>query len=144
MLPTLPYGCSLGHSHRWPGTLALPPQLLTDLVVQIGNWAFETGVRRLFLVNAHVGNAAPLRCALELLCAGHDRLMLALINTATVSDRVREVFFADARDWHVIDAQTLLMLAIAPDLVRPDKLAEADDVDRTGDCVTLPPEMPPF
>jgi creatinine amidohydrolase len=23
LLPTLPYGCSIGHSRRWPGTLAL-------------------------------------------------------------------------------------------------------------------------
>ena len=25
VLPTLSYGCSLGHSHRWPGTIALQP-----------------------------------------------------------------------------------------------------------------------
>lgn len=26
LLPTLPYGCSIGHSRRWPGTLALNPR----------------------------------------------------------------------------------------------------------------------
>jgi len=135
MLPTLPYGCSLGHSHRWPGTIALSPQLLTDLVVQIGDWAFHSGVRRLFLVNAHVTNAAPLRCALELLRAKHDTLMVALVNSATISVRVRDAFFADAADWHANDAETSLMLAIAPEIVRPGKLAEADDPDRTEGCV---------
>ena len=69
MLPTLPYGCSLGHSRRWPGTIAFDPLLMTDLVRQIGEQAYHSGVRRLFLVNAHVTNAAPLRCALELLRA---------------------------------------------------------------------------
>lgn len=29
VLPTLPYGCSLGLSRRWPGTIAIDPILLT-------------------------------------------------------------------------------------------------------------------
>ena len=33
---------------------------------QIGDWAYHSGVRRLFIVNTHVTNAAPLRCALEM------------------------------------------------------------------------------
>jgi creatinine amidohydrolase len=32
MLPLLPYGCSLEHSRRWPGTIALDPVLMTQLV----------------------------------------------------------------------------------------------------------------
>lgn len=139
MLPTLPYGCSLGHSRRWPGTIALTPPLLIELAKQIGDWAYHSGVRRLFIVNAHVTNAAPLRCALEMLRAEHDDLMVALLNTATLSQRVREFHCADAADWHANDAETSLMLAIAPEGVRPDKLAEADDPDRTGGCIFAHP-----
>ncbi len=139
MLPTLPYGCSLGHSRRWPGTIALTPPLLIELVRQIGDWAYHSGVRRLFIVNAHVTNAAPLRCALEMLRAEHDDLMVAVLNTATLSQRVREFHCADAADWHANDAETSLMLAIAPAGVRPDKLAEADDPDRTGGCIFAHP-----
>lgn len=139
MLPVLPYGCSLGHSRRWPGTIALSPTTLIELVKQIGDWAYRGGVRRLFLVNAHVTNAAPLRCALELLRAEHDDLMVAVVNTATLSERVRAFHFADADDWHANDAETSLMLAAAPALVRPERLAEADDPDRTGGCVFAHP-----
>lgn len=139
MLPTFPYGCSLGHSHRWPGTIALTPVLLIELIKQIGDWAYHSGVRRLFIVNAHVTNAAPLRCALEMLRAEHDDLMVAVFNTATLSARVREAHSADAVDWHANDAETSLMLAIAPEGVRPDKLAEADDPDRTCGCVFAHP-----
>ncbi|MEA1835154.1 creatininase family protein [Methylobacterium durans] len=139
MLPTLPYGCSLGHSRRWPGTIALDPILMTDLVRQIGTQAYHSGVRRLFLVNAHVTNAAPLRCALELLRSGHDDLMVALVNTATVSERVRAAHFADAEDWHANRAETALMQALAPDLVREDRIARADDPDRTGGLVFAHP-----
>lgn len=58
MLPTLPYGCSIGHSKHWPGTIAIQPITLIEFVKQIGDWAYAGGVRRLFIVNAHVTNAA--------------------------------------------------------------------------------------
>lgn len=139
MLPPLPYGCSLGHSRRWPGTIAVTPVVLIEFVKQIGDWAYHSGVRRLFIVNAHVTNAAPLRCALEMLRAEHDDLMVAVINTASLSQRVREFHAADGDDWHANDAETSLMLAIAPEGVRPDKLPEADDPDRTACCVFAHP-----
>jgi creatinine amidohydrolase len=139
MLPTLPYGCSLGHSRRWPGTLALQPITLIELIKQIGDWAYYSGIRRLFIVNAHVTNAAPLRCALEMLRSEHDELMVAVLNTATLSERVRNFHCADAADWHANDAETSLMLSIAPEVVRPQLCVEADDPDRTGGCIFAHP-----
>jgi creatinine amidohydrolase len=139
MLPAIPYGCSLGHSRRWPGTLAVGPVTLINYVKDIGEWAFHSGVRRLFIVNTHVTNAAPLRCALELLRAAHDELMVALINSPDISARVREAHFADGGDWHANDAETSLMQAIAPELVREDVVAQADDPDRTEGLVFAHP-----
>lgn len=139
VLPTLGYGCSLGHSHRWPGTLALQPQTLIALITEIGDWLHAAGIRRLFLVNSHVTNHAPLRCALEILRSRHDSLMVAVINTAEVSPRVRRAFFADARDWHANAAETSLMLATAPELARPRLARDADDPDRTGGLVFAHP-----
>src|SRR5215475_5626738 len=49
VLPVLPYGCSIGHSRRWPGTLTLTPTTLIDAVKQIGSSAYYSGVRRLFI-----------------------------------------------------------------------------------------------
>ncbi|MBX9931048.1 MAG: creatininase family protein [Methylobacterium sp.] len=139
VLPTLPYGCSLGHSRRWPGTISLDPLVMSQVVVQIGTSAYHSGVRRLFLVNAHVTNAAPLRCALEMLRAAHDDLMVALVNSVTISERVRAAHFADAEDWHANAAETSLMLALAPDLVRPERITESDDPDRTDGLVFAHP-----
>jgi len=135
MLPTIPYGCSLGHSRRWPGTIALHPITLITMVKEIGDWAHHSGVRRLFIVNGHVTNAAPLRCALEMLRAEHDDLMVAIVNTAQISDRVRASHSSDGEDWHANRAETALMLAVAPEIVRADAIKEADDPDRTGGLV---------
>ncbi len=139
MLPALPYGCSLGHSRRWPGTLALAPTTLIHLVKDIGDWAHWSGVKRLFIVNTHVTNAAPLRCALEMLRAEHDTMMVALINSATMSPRVRAAHFADGEDWHANAAETALMLAVAPELARETLISSADDPDRTGGLVFAHP-----
>jgi creatinine amidohydrolase len=135
VLPTLPYGCSLGHSKRWPGTLALQPKTLIDMVKEIGDWVYASGFRRLFMINSHVTNAAPLRCALEMLRAEHDGFMVALINSASISQRVRERHFHDAEDWHANEAETSLMMAVSPQMVRKELLAVSDDKDRTEECV---------
>jgi len=135
VLPVLPYGCSLGHSQRWPGTLALSPATVIALVAEIGDWLHAAGFNRFFVVNTHVTNAAPLRCALELLRSRHDGLMIAVINTAALSPRVARAFTADGADWHANAAETSLMLALAPALVRRRKLRGADDPDRTRGLV---------
>jgi len=139
VLPTLSFGCSLGHSHRWPGTIALQPQTLIDLAVQIFEWIYRAGFKRLILVNGHVGNFAPLRCALEIIRSRFDDALAKICNVAEISARIRTAFFADAEDWHANAAETSLMMTLAPGLVRPDKLATADDEDRTQGLVFTHP-----
>lgn len=139
MLPTMPYGCSLGHSRRWPGTIGLSPKTLIDVVFEMGSWAYYSGVRRFFVVNTHVTNAAPLRCALEMLRAEFDDLMIAVINSAVISERVKSFHFADGDDWHANDAETSLMLAVAPVMVDESRIAEADDPDRTDGLIFAHP-----
>jgi creatinine amidohydrolase len=131
VLPALAYGCSLGHSRRWPGTIALTPQLLIELVTQIGSWVIGAGFGRLLLLNGHVTNFAPLRCALELLRSQHDGALVAVCNLHEISPRVSAYYCADASDWHANAAETSLMLAIAPESVRKDRIRDADDPDRT-------------
>lgn len=139
MLPTLPYGCSLGHSAKWPGTISLQPITLIETVKQIGDWAYRSGVRRLFIVNAHVTNEAPLRCALEMLRAEYDDFYVNLTCTGKLTQRVTDFHCADADDWHANDAETSLMLAIAREQIRQHDFAAADDPDRTERLVFAHP-----
>jgi creatinine amidohydrolase len=139
VLPPLPLGVSSGHSKKWPGTLSLSPQTLIAIISETGDWLVSSGVRRLFLISSHVTNFAPLRCGLEVLRAKHENLLIALLPTSEISPRVRDIFFADAEDWHANDAETSLMLALRPDLVRQDRLMISDDPDRTtGHCFAYP------
>lgn len=139
VLPLLPYGCSLGHSHRWPGTLALQPQTLISIVVDVGDWLAKAGVRRLFIVNSHVTNAAPLRCALEVLRSRHEDLMIAVLNTGSLTPRIARAFAADAADWHANAPETSVTLHLDPRKTRPDLFQSADDPDRTEGLVFAHP-----
>ena len=132
VLPAIPYGCSLGHSHRWPGTLSLEPQTLIQVAFECLSWAYRAGFRRILILNGHVTNMAPLRCALELLRARFDDCMVALRDVGAASDRVRRAFCGDADDWHANHAETSLVLALEPGRVRPSELGRADDPDRTA------------
>lgn len=131
VLPVMPIGCSLGHSHKWPGTLSLRPTTLITIVAEVAEWLHAAGVRRLFLLNAHVTNHAPLRCGLEEVRFRFPEMSVALINAAEISTRTRDVFFADGPDWHANDAETSLMQVLRPEAARPELFEEADDPDRT-------------
>lgn len=138
-VPLLPYGCSLGHSQRWPGTLSLGPQTLISIVTEIGDWLHAAGIRKLFLINSHVTNAAPLRCALEVLRSKYDDFSVGLFNTGQLTPALAARFSEDAADWHANAAETSLMLAVKPESVRSDQIKESDDPDRTTDCVFAHP-----
>jgi creatinine amidohydrolase len=133
VLPALPVGCSAAHTDRWPGTLALMPRTLIGLVVEVAEWVEASGWSRLLLVNGHVGNVSPLRCAIDELRHQRPSLRAGLVNTWELGERVREAFIADAGDWHANRAETSVMLALAPALV--GDRAGADDPDRTGGTV---------
>jgi len=134
-LPALPYSCSIGHSHRWPGTLALSPTTLITVLTEIGDWLYAAGIRRCFFVNCHVGNKAPHACAIDSLRCRYDDLLLAGFNVGELTPVLKAAFTTDARDWHANAAETSLMMAVAPELVRENLRESADDPDRTEGCV---------
>jgi creatinine amidohydrolase len=130
VLPTLPYGSAWGHTTKWPGTLSLSPQTLTTVVTEIGEWLWSaSSFSRLLILNGHMTNFAPLRCALETLRHRIPEMRVAVVGLWEISPRVRAAYDADADDWHANCAETSLMMAISPNGVREDKVA--DDPDRT-------------
>jgi creatinine amidohydrolase len=132
LLPTLAVSSSQAHTTRWPGTIALPPRLLIETLVEFGRWARASGFERLLIVNAHVGNAAPLKVAIdEIRHVGE--LRVGLLHWYEVTPEIAAFATADAVDWHAHRAETALMLHLRPDLVRADEIG--DDPDRTSGLV---------
>lgn len=136
VLPALAVTCSYGHATVLPGTLSLSPELLAANVRHIAEWAAaSSGLVRLLLVNAHVGNAAALAVAVDHLRLFRPDLQVGVVDWWSADPTVAKEMLVDGSDVHAHRAETAVMLAIAPELVHLDRIAEADDADRTEGLV---------
>jgi creatinine amidohydrolase len=135
VLPPIAIGCSFGHGTEIPGTLSLTPELLTDTIRAIAEWAAYSGLRRLIFVNGHFGNAAALLVATDHVRLERKDLRAGVMGWWDADGEIADEVFADGSDVHANRAETSLMLAVAPELVHLDRIADADDPDRTGGLV---------
>jgi len=133
VLPALPYGCALGHTRFWPGTISLSPETLSKVLEEILEDVIAYGFTRILILSGHVTNAAPQRVALERLRSRHHGLQIAQKHLMDASPRTLAAYLADAEDFHANAAETALMMELAPETVRHDRLF--DDPDRTQDLV---------
>jgi creatinine amidohydrolase len=135
VLPAVPIGCSYGHNTTLPGNLSLTPEQLASVVRQVAEWAARSGLTRLLFVNAHFGNHASLAIATDHLRLFRPDLRVAAIDWWTLDPTVAAESVVDGEDLHANRSETSVMLAVAPELVHLDRMADADDPDRTDDLV---------
>jgi creatinine amidohydrolase len=132
VLPALRYTTSQGHTTKWPGTFSLRHDTLISTLRDIAAWVHATGWKRLLLVNAHFGNDAPARVAVDQLRLTYlGKLQVGLVHAFKLTDAIWQQYTQDAADLHANQAETALMLHLYPELVRMDQIPLADDPDRT-------------
>ena len=61
--------------------------------------------------------------------------MMADLSDGTLNEEIAEAFAEDGADWHANAAETSLMQALAPEMVREDQIVQSDDPDRTAELV---------
>jgi creatinine amidohydrolase len=129
VLPALPYGCSLGHTDHWPGTVSLHPTTMIAVVVEAGDWAHASGFRKLVIVNGHATNGPP--CQSAILQPRHELpdLRLGFVSIFDLTPEIAARYAEDAPDFHANEAETSMLLHLADSHVRPDKTV--DEPDRT-------------
>ncbi|MEY2588752.1 MAG: creatinine amidohydrolase [Acidimicrobiaceae bacterium] len=135
VLPAVPVACSYGHGTRLPGTLSLTPELLAAVARQYSEWAATSGLTRLLFVNSHFGNSASLGIATDHLRLFRPDLQVGVVDWWSVDADVARETVLDGDDVHAHRAETSLMLVVAPELVHLDRIAAADDPDRTEGLV---------
>lgn len=134
-LPPIPVAVSYGHGTRLPGTLSLPTEVVAAIVRQYARWAATSGLCRLLFLNSHLGNAAALGMATDELRLYQPELRVGVVDWWSLDRTVAAEATSDGEDIHANRAETAMMLALAPELVHTDRLADADDEDRTADLV---------
>ena len=128
LLPAVPYGCSLGHTDHWPGTLSLAPATLTSLVVDIARWAEKSGIRRLLMFSGHATNAPALSSAVLQLRYEFPEMRFRQLGIWEISPRVTDIYCRDGREVHANRAETSLLMHAAPQMVRPELASDVPDV----------------
>lgn len=136
MMSALRYTVSQGHTPKWPGTFSLRHETFMAVLRELADWAQATGWKRLLLVNAHFGNDAPARVAVDQLRLKHlGELQVGLLHVFQLSDSIWKAYTDDAEDLHANRAETSLMCHLCPELVHRERFGESDDPDRTRDTV---------
>jgi creatinine amidohydrolase len=135
VLPSIAIGCSYGHGTELPGTFSVTPESLADTVRQVVEWAAYSGLQRVILVNGHFGNQAALGIASDHIRFHRPDLRIGTVSWWAATKAVVAEVLKDGDDIHANRAETSMMLAVAPELVRMDLASGADDPDRTPGLV---------
>jgi creatinine amidohydrolase len=128
VLPAVAYGISLGHTTRWPGTVSLHPQTLTQVVLEVGRWVVGSGFTKLIMLNGNGPNAPALECARIQLRYEFPRSRFRTVSLFDCSARVQQHYFSDAADIHANRGETSLLMHVRPAAVRPEARVDEEDV----------------
>jgi creatinine amidohydrolase len=135
VLPALAFGASFFHGTDLAGTVAFSGTDTAAAAYRVARACTDSGLKRVLFVNGHVGNAAPLWIACDEFRREFPDGRIGVMQWWDLTPDIARRATADAVDWHANAAETSLMLALRPELVDVDKLAEADDPDRTAGVV---------
>ncbi len=135
VLPSIAIGCSYGHGTELPGTFSVTPESLAHTVRQVVEWAAYSGLRRVLVVNGHFGNQAALGIASDHIRFHRPDLRIGTVSWWAATDEVAAQVLQDGEDIHANRAETSMMLAVAPEMVRMDRAMGADDPDRSTGLV---------
>ena len=134
VLPVIPYGYKSqpesGGGQHFPGTTSLRGNTLINVVLDVLNETYRHGGRKFVLFNGHFENTFFLKEAADLFVKeAKDARVMYLTWGDTLTDDEINILFADCGfpGWdleHAAVTETSLMLYLAPDLVRVDRIVD--------------------
>lgn len=145
-LPALAVGASREHA-RFPGTLTLEPEVLAEVIEEIGRGLADAGVRRLVLHSGHGGNRHVMDAA-ALRLRDEEGMLVVKVHYPRLG-RPPGIDLPDAEWRHGLHAgavETAMMLHLRPEAVRMDAAPGTTDGDpllgetMEGDFELLGPE----
>jgi creatinine amidohydrolase len=133
LAPPLNYGMSLHHL-GFPGSLSLRPHTLSSVVIDLLESAYEHGFRRILILNGHGGNIPSIQTALAEALNELHSLQVRLGNWwhEPAVKAVLDTAFPEDPGGHADAAETSLVLAIRPDVVRLERAAYSPDAFHPG------------
>ena len=124
VLPGLWTGMS-EHHLPFGGTISLNYGELAGVLRGITRSLRALGFARLLIVNGHGGNMDPLAVAARELAHEFGLPVVATTPWFATMDEIRDIAETTETPGHACEGESSVMLAIAPDIVHPDKFDEA-------------------
>ena len=121
-MPCLYYGKSNEHYH-FPGTITLSTETLTATIMEVADSIYRAGFRKLVLMNSHGGQPQIMEMAARDLHVKYGDFMVFPLFTWRVPHITKELLTPKEAQlgMHAGDAETSIMLALLPELVKMDK-----------------------
>jgi creatinine amidohydrolase len=124
VLPGLWLGLS-EHHLPFGGTISVDYAAYRAILESIVRSLRAIGFARLLIVNGHGGNIDPLAVASRELAVAYDFPIVATTPWFLAHDKIAAIFESDTVPKHACEGETSVMMAIAGDIVKKDKLDEA-------------------
>lgn len=127
LAPPLPYGSS--HHHLVFAAMSLRSETFMAVLKDLAASLVSVGFKRIFFLNAHGGNDAPIRVVLPDLVFDHD-VAVGGCSYWNVASQAAETMERNKLGWfpgHAGGFETAAMMAVAADLVREDRLPTKED-----------------
>jgi creatinine amidohydrolase len=124
VLPGLWLGLS-EHHLPFGGTISVDYAAYRAILESIVRSLRAVGFARLLIVNGHGGNIDPLAVACRELAVAWDMPIVATTPWFLAREKLAPIFEVDSGAKHACEGETSMMMAIAGDVVKKDKLDEA-------------------
>ncbi len=128
VLPALPYGCSLGHTDKWPGTVSLHPMTLTQVIVEVARWVQMNGIKKMLFLSGHATNEPPIKSAILQLRYEFPDCRYATMGLWDISSNTKALYLRDGEDIHANRGETSLLMHLHPEMVRETAFEDVADV----------------
>jgi creatinine amidohydrolase len=129
--PAMSFGVS-DHHMEFPGTITLPPQVFTNVIVNVCKSLIHHGFRKIVLLNGHGGNDAALHTAIYELKKDSDAFVCLVNWWNLVMDVIREN--TKPPFLHADETETSIALALNQ-LVKKDKLVRTIPVSEIPEFI---------
>ena len=124
VLPGLWLGLS-EHHLPFGGTISVDYAAYRAILEGVVRSLRAIGFARLLIVNGHGGNIDPLAVACRELAVAYDMPIVATTPWFLAREKLAPIFEVDTGAKHACEGETSMMMAIAGDIVKKDKLDEA-------------------
>lgn len=132
LIPPMDYGCSQMHGRSFPGTLSLRPHTLIRVIEDVCEWLYNSGIRKIFLLNGHYGNYGPMLCAAYNVQYDLPADLQIKFYSWWDHPEIWELLTRDVPEGkkyiHANWAETAGVLAVRPDLVKMDRAVNENDL----------------